>query len=85
MNEETGFDITALIDKNEFIENYFNDQLSRLYIITGVGLDTKFQPKTRKEIKVQLTADHRVVADIGVKGSRDLTIYPSHVILKVLL
>lgn len=49
--EETGFDITPLIDKNEFIENFFNDQLSRLYIITGVGLDTKFQPKTRKEIK----------------------------------
>ena len=83
MNEETGFDITALIDKNEFIENYFNDQLSRLYIITGVGLDTKFQPKTRKEIKV--TADHRVVADRGVESSRDLTTYSSHVILKVLL
>lgn len=51
VDEETGFDITPLIDKNEFIENYFNDQLSRLYIIKGVGLDTKFQPKTRKEIK----------------------------------
>eukprot|EP00105_Crassostrea_gigas_P033601 XP_011457038.1 PREDICTED: m7GpppN-mRNA hydrolase [Crassostrea gigas] len=51
VDEETGFDITPMIDKNEFIENYFNDQLSRLYIIKGVGLDTKFQPKTRKEIK----------------------------------
>ncbi|XP_012284900.1 m7GpppN-mRNA hydrolase [Orussus abietinus] len=49
--EETGFDISNLIDKNEFIESTINDQLVRLYIISGVQKDTKFQPKTRKEIK----------------------------------
>ncbi|XP_071170155.1 m7GpppN-mRNA hydrolase-like [Mytilus edulis] len=49
--EETGFDITKLIDRNEYLENHFNDQLSRLYIVPGVPLDTKFKPKTRKEIK----------------------------------
>ncbi|CAG2204794.1 DCP2 [Mytilus edulis] len=50
--EETGFDITKLIDRNEYLENHFNDQLSRLYIVPGVPLDTKFKPKTRKEIKL---------------------------------
>ncbi|XP_046624883.1 m7GpppN-mRNA hydrolase [Neodiprion virginianus] len=49
--EETGFDISNLIDKNEYIESVINDQLVRLYIISGVQKDTKFQPKTRKEIK----------------------------------
>lgn len=50
--EETGFDISNLIDKTDYMENYFNDQLTRLYIVPGVPLDTKFKPKTRKEIKV---------------------------------
>ncbi|XP_020295379.1 m7GpppN-mRNA hydrolase isoform X2 [Pseudomyrmex gracilis] len=49
--EETGFDISNLIDKNEYIESVINDQVVRLYIISGVQKDTKFQPKTRKEIK----------------------------------
>ncbi|KZC12640.1 PREDICTED: m7GpppN-mRNA hydrolase [Dufourea novaeangliae] len=49
--EETGFDISNLIDENEYIESVINEQLLRLYIICGVQKDTKFQPKTRKEIK----------------------------------
>ncbi|XP_023237906.1 m7GpppN-mRNA hydrolase-like [Centruroides sculpturatus] len=49
--EETGFDISKLIDKEEFIDHCVNEQQIRLYIITGVTKDTKFQPKTRKEIK----------------------------------
>ncbi|CAK9812146.1 m7GpppN-mRNA hydrolase [Anthophora plagiata] len=49
--EETGFDISNLIDENEYIESVINEQLVRLYIICGVQKDTKFQPKTRKEIK----------------------------------
>ncbi|XP_034944451.1 m7GpppN-mRNA hydrolase [Chelonus insularis] len=49
--EETGFDISGLIDKNEYIESIINDRLVRLYIICGVQKDTKFQPQTRKEIK----------------------------------
>lgn len=49
--EETGFDISHLIDKTEYLEHYFNDQLIRLYIITGVQPNVKFHPKTRKEIK----------------------------------
>lgn len=49
--EETGFDISKLIDKNEFIESVINDQVVRLYIISGIHKDTKFEPRTRKEIK----------------------------------
>ncbi|GFY63423.1 m7GpppN-mRNA hydrolase [Trichonephila inaurata madagascariensis] len=49
--EETGFDITDLLDKEAYLEHYFNDQLIRLYIITGIPVDAKFQPKTRNEIK----------------------------------
>ncbi|KAI4477033.1 PREDICTED: m7GpppN-mRNA hydrolase [Polistes canadensis] len=49
--EETGFDISNLINKDEYIESVINDQIVRLYVISGVQKDTKFQPKTRKEIK----------------------------------
>lgn len=49
--EETGFDIRDLIDENRFLENRFNDQISRLYIVPGVPQDTPFQAKTRQEIK----------------------------------
>ena len=41
-----------MIDKDDYLENKLNDQVSRLYIVQNVPLDTKFQPKTRKEIKV---------------------------------
>ncbi|XP_064607984.1 m7GpppN-mRNA hydrolase-like [Liolophura sinensis] len=49
--EETGFSVEDLVDKNEYLENQMNDQLTRLYIVPGVPMTTKFQPKTRKEIK----------------------------------
>ncbi|NWI89731.1 DCP2 hydrolase, partial [Pitta sordida] len=49
--EETGFDIKDYICKEEYIELRINDQLARLYIIPGVPKNTKFNPKTRKEIR----------------------------------
>ncbi|XP_070543028.1 m7GpppN-mRNA hydrolase-like [Ptychodera flava] len=49
--EETGFDINHLLDQNEYIQQRINDQDIRLYLIPFVPKDTKFQPKTRKEIK----------------------------------
>ncbi|CAH0553454.1 unnamed protein product [Brassicogethes aeneus] len=49
--EETGFDISNYIDPNEFLESIINDQLVRLYIVRNVPLNTKFEPKTRCEIK----------------------------------
>lgn len=49
--EETGFDIKDRICKDMYIEQKITDQLVRLYIIPGVSKDTKFYPKTRKEIR----------------------------------
>ncbi|XP_044147131.1 m7GpppN-mRNA hydrolase isoform X1 [Bufo gargarizans] len=49
--EETGFDIKNRMCNNDYIELKINDQLARLYIIPGVPKDTKFNPKTRKEIR----------------------------------
>ncbi|NWU94632.1 DCP2 hydrolase, partial [Upupa epops] len=49
--EETGFDIKDYICKEEFIELRINDQIARLYIIPGVPKTTKFNPKTRREIR----------------------------------
>lgn len=49
--EETGLDVSKMVDNEVFLENKMNDQLTRLYIVEDVPLDTKFQPKTRKEIK----------------------------------
>lgn len=49
--EETGFDISQLINKEEFLEHTISDQVVRLYIIAGVPKDYKFKPKTRNEIK----------------------------------
>lgn len=50
--EETGFDIKNRICKDGYIEQKITDQVVRLYIIPGVSKDTKFYPKTRKEIRV---------------------------------
>ncbi|XP_074058863.1 m7GpppN-mRNA hydrolase isoform X2 [Macrotis lagotis] len=49
--EETGFDIRDYICKDDYIELRINDQLARLYIIPGIPKDTKFNPKTRREIR----------------------------------
>ncbi|KAK4883136.1 hypothetical protein RN001_006455 [Aquatica leii] len=49
--EETGFDISTYIDPNLYLEAVIHEQLVRLYVIMGISMDTKFQPKTRNEIK----------------------------------
>ncbi|XP_020635680.2 m7GpppN-mRNA hydrolase isoform X1 [Pogona vitticeps] len=49
--EETGFDIKDYINKDDYIELRINDQLARLYIIPGIPKETKFNPKTRREIR----------------------------------
>ncbi|UYV71803.1 DCP2 [Cordylochernes scorpioides] len=56
VREETGFDISKIINQEEYIEHTLNEQTIRLYIIPGVSEETKFQPQTRKEIKVGLLA-----------------------------
>lgn len=49
--EETGFDITNSINPNLYFESVIHEQLVRLYVIMGISMNTKFQPKTRNEIK----------------------------------
>lgn len=50
--EESGFDVTKLLNKDEYIELVFGQQRVRLYIIAGVKDDTAFAPQTKKEISV---------------------------------
>lgn len=50
--EETGFDVTNLLNKDEYIEMIFGQQRVRLYVIAGVKDDTSFAPLTKKEISV---------------------------------
>ncbi|KAI8563718.1 hypothetical protein RHMOL_Rhmol03G0130700 [Rhododendron molle] len=48
--EETGFDVSKLLNKDEYIEMIFGQQRVRLYIVAGVKDDTAFAPLTKKEI-----------------------------------
>lgn len=49
--EETGLDVSTLIDSEVYEEARINDQTVRLFVITGIPYNTKFQPQTRKEIR----------------------------------
>ncbi|EDW40375.1 GL24929 [Drosophila persimilis] len=49
--EETGFDITDIIDANDYIEAFINYQYTRLYVVRNIPMDTQFAPRTRNEIK----------------------------------
>jgi mRNA-decapping enzyme subunit 2 len=48
--EETGFDVSKLLKKEEYIEMKFGQQRVRLYIVAGVRDNTSFAPQTKKEI-----------------------------------
>ncbi|GMP83934.1 hypothetical protein CsSME_00037671 [Camellia sinensis var. sinensis] len=48
--EETGFDVSKFLNKDDDIEMIFGQQRVRLYIIAGVKDDTAFAPLTKKEI-----------------------------------
>lgn len=50
VKEETGFDATSLLKKQDYIELTLREQHVRLYIVQGVPVDTIFIPQTRKEI-----------------------------------
>lgn len=58
--EETGFDVSKLLQKDQFIEITFGEQRVRLYIIAGVKEDTSFAPQTKKEISVSENALSKV-------------------------
>jgi mRNA-decapping enzyme subunit 2 len=40
--EETGLDISGMVEESEFIESVINDQINRLYLVTGVPHSTKY-------------------------------------------
>ncbi|OEL35062.1 hypothetical protein BAE44_0003919, partial [Dichanthelium oligosanthes] len=48
--EETGCDVSTLLNLDDYIEVSIGQQKVRLYIITGVKRDTVFAPQTKKEI-----------------------------------
>ncbi|KAK9462374.1 Dcp2, box A domain-containing protein [Lipomyces oligophaga] len=48
--EETGYDVSPLLKKDQYVEATIREQQARLYIIVGVPMDTVFHPQTRKEI-----------------------------------
>lgn len=50
--EETGCDVSTLLNLDDYIEVSIGQQKVRLYIITGVKRDTVFAPQTKKEISV---------------------------------
>ncbi|XP_045612052.1 m7GpppN-mRNA hydrolase [Procambarus clarkii] len=49
--EETGYDISPLIDPSGYLETSIGEQFVRLYIIPGVSTTTEFVPRTKGEIK----------------------------------
>ncbi|KAG7156516.1 m7GpppN-mRNA hydrolase-like [Homarus americanus] len=49
--EETGYDISPLIDPVVYLETSIGEQFVRLYIIPGVSTATEFVPRTKGEIK----------------------------------
>lgn len=51
VEEETGYNCSHLINPNDFVEYTLNFQYIKLYIIKGIPFGTKFEPKTRNEIK----------------------------------
>ncbi|RPA98176.1 DCP2-domain-containing protein [Choiromyces venosus 120613-1] len=48
--EETGYDVEGRVHSDHFVEVTMREQNMRLYIIPGVPEETKFEPRTRKEI-----------------------------------
>jgi len=48
--EETGFDISDYLVEEDFFEVVLREQKTTMFILCGVPEDTKFTPRTRKEI-----------------------------------
>ncbi|PSS33391.1 MRNA-decapping enzyme subunit like [Actinidia chinensis var. chinensis] len=77
--EETGFDVSKLLNKDEYIEMIFGQQRVRLYIVTGVNDDTAFAPLTKKEISEiawqRLDELQPVSDDVISRGMNGLKLY----------
>lgn len=77
--EETGYDISKQIQPNEYIELVMNFQYSRLYLVVGVKMSTKFEPKTRNEIKCceWFPVEHLPLNKYQVEAKTNLGIGPN--------
>ena len=49
--EETGYDVSHLIDDNLYLEKVHNNQTVRLFLVAGVEEDFNFQPRVRGEVR----------------------------------
>ncbi|GAA0146643.1 hypothetical protein LIER_06548 [Lithospermum erythrorhizon] len=81
--EETGFDVSELLNKDYYIEKIFGQQRVRLYIVAGVKDDTAFAPLTKKEISEiawqrldELTPFNDDVISRGVTGLKLYMVAP---------
>ncbi|KAJ6690443.1 hypothetical protein OIU85_006684 [Salix viminalis] len=83
--EETGFDVSHLLNKDDYIEEMFGQQRVRLYIIAGVKDDTAFAPLTKKEIseiawqrldELQPTSDEKSVISRSITGLKLYMVAP---------
>ncbi|KAJ0246023.1 NUDIX hydrolase domain-containing protein [Hirschfeldia incana] len=74
--EETGFDVSKMLKKEEYIEFTFEGKKRvRLYIVVGVRDDTEFAPLTKKEISQ--IAWHRLdELESGFAGLRLFNVEP---------
>ena len=66
--EEIGYDISDSLSREDYLEQVVNEQRVRLYLIPGVSRNTKFQPRTRNEIKSIEWFD---VSDLPTSGQKD--------------
>lgn len=77
--EETGFDVSKFLNKDEYIEMIFGQQRVRLYIVAGVKDDTAFAPLTKKEISEiawqRLDELQPSNEDVISRGSNGLKLY----------
>ncbi|KAL7109787.1 hypothetical protein ACP275_06G197000 [Erythranthe tilingii] len=77
--EETGFDVSKLLSKDDYIEMTFGQQRVRLYIVAGVKEGTSFAPQTKKEISEiawhRLDELHPANDDVISRGVTGLKLY----------
>ncbi|KAI8068489.1 Dcp2, box A domain-containing protein [Gongronella butleri] len=70
--EETGFDVSPYLNKDQYSEIQVGEQIIRLYFIVGVPENTFFQTQTRKEIsEIRWKALDELPAYSDQQGSQD--------------
>lgn len=52
MEEETGFDLTGMVNPDDKIKTYISAQEVTMFIVPGIDEATEFETQTRHEIGV---------------------------------